>query len=80
MRQKLKERQKKERTDSKAKRKQLIAAAYYKILHLKWPPGLMIHNFLPPQQQPAGVIVALINASGHIQLQAAIAQIPVTNE
>ncbi len=76
----MKERQKKERTDSKAKRKRFIATAYYKILHLKWPPGLMIHNFLPPQQQPASVIVALINASGHIQLQAAITQIPVTNE
>ncbi len=64
-------------TDSEAKRKQFIAAAQHEILHLKRPAGSIIHNFLPPQQQPSGVIVAFINAAGHVELQAAVAQVSV---
>jgi hypothetical protein len=71
-----KERGKQQRTDSETKRKQFIASAQNKILNLERPSSSIVHNFLPPQQQSARVIVAFIHASGHVQLQAAVAQIP----
>ncbi len=70
------ERGKQQRTDSETKRKQFIAPTQNKILNLERPSGSIIHNFLPPQHQSTRVIVAFIDASGHIQLQAAVAQIP----
>jgi hypothetical protein len=38
----------------------------------------MVYDFLAPQQQAAGIIMAFVDASRHVQLYAAIAQVPDT--
>jgi hypothetical protein len=39
----------------------------------------VIHDFLPPKQEAAGVVVAFVDAARHVQLQAAVAQVAAAN-
>jgi hypothetical protein len=42
---------------------------------LKRLPGSVIHDLLAPEQQAASVVVALVDAARHVELQAAVAQV-----
>jgi hypothetical protein len=46
---------------------------------LKWLSGSVVHDFLPPQQQPACIVMAFVDAARHVQLQAAVAQVAAGN-